>query len=123
LGALERLRQRYEPRVAFLGIYVKEAHPEDGWVLAANRREGIAVRDPSTREQRLAAAATCAVRASIDMRFLVDEVDNEVARRYGGWPDRLYLVDREGRIAFQGDEGPAGFEPDLLEAAIERVLA
>jgi hypothetical protein len=34
----------------------------------------------------------------------------------------LYLVGRDGRIAFQGDEGPFGFKPDELERAIEQEL-
>jgi hypothetical protein len=56
------------------------------------------------------------------MPMVVDGVDNAVASAYGGWPDRLYLVGRDGRIAFQGGEGPFGFKPDKLELAIEREL-
>jgi type I thyroxine 5'-deiodinase len=46
-----------------------------------------------------------------------------VASVYGGWPDRLYLVGRGGRIVFQGGEGPFGFKPEELERAIEREVA
>ena len=35
-----------------------------------------------------------------------------------GWPDRLYLIGRDGRVAFQGDQGPFGFRPEQLEEAI-----
>ena len=41
---------------------------------------------------------------------------------YGGWPDRLYLIDGGGRIAYQGGEGPFGFDPDALEAAVRAEL-
>jgi hypothetical protein len=44
--------ERWRDRVAFFVVYIKEAHPEDGWVLAANRREGIAARDPQSHEER-----------------------------------------------------------------------
>jgi hypothetical protein len=57
------------------------------------------------------------------MPMVVDRVDNAVASAYGGWPDRLYLVRRDGRIAFQGGEGPFGFKPEELQRAIERELA
>jgi len=57
------------------------------------------------------------------MQTVVDGVDNAVASAYGGWPDRLYLVRSDGRIAFRGGEGPFGFKPDELERAIERELA
>ena len=53
----------------------------------------------------------------------MDGLDNAVASAYGGWPDRLYLVGRDGRIAYQGGEGPFGFKPEELERAIETHLA
>jgi hypothetical protein len=97
-------------------VYLREAHPEDGWVLAENRREGVAVRDPRSTEER----AACATWFGLPLPFVVDRVDDEVARRYGGWPDRMYLIDRDGRIAYQGRPGPEGFVVAELEAAIER---
>lgn len=114
--------ERFRDRVEFLVVYIKEAHPEDGWVEATNRRSGIRVLDPTNAEERAAVAQTCAVRMRIRMPVVVDGVDNHVASTYGGWPDRLYLVGRDGRIVFQGDEGPFGFKAAELEAAIGREL-
>ncbi len=56
------------------------------------------------------------------MPVVVDRVNDEVARAYGALPDRLYLVGRGGRVAFQGDPGPFGFRPDDLARAIETEL-
>lgn len=56
------------------------------------------------------------------MPTVIDGVDNAVASAYGGWPDRLYLVGADMRIAYQGGEGPFGFKPDELERAIEQHL-
>lgn len=123
MGELEELYDRYRDRVAFFVVYVREAHPEDGWVLTSNREADIALTDPATTPEREAVAETCAVQLRIPIPVLVDGIDDEVARQYGGWPDRLYLVDCEGRIAFQGGEGPFGFKPDELAAAIETELA
>jgi hypothetical protein len=103
-------------------IYIKEAHPEDGWVLTSNREEGIGVHDPVSAEERAEVAGACAVRYGLRMPLLVDGMDNGVAGQYGGWPDRLYLIGRDGRVAYQGGEGPEGFKPKELEAAIEREL-
>jgi hypothetical protein len=114
---------RYRGRVSFVAVYVKEAHPEDGWVLSENRDEHIAVVDPRDDDERDGVAASCAVALRLNMPMAVDAVDNEVARAYGGWPDRLYLVGGDGRIAYQGGEGPFGFKPEELEDAIERELA
>jgi hypothetical protein len=109
--------------VHFLTVYIREAHPEDGWIIAENRRSGLSLRDPTTDEERRVVASTCAANLRLDMPMVVDRVDNAVASAYGGWPDRLYLICRDGRIAFQGGAGPFGFKPEELERAIERELA
>jgi hypothetical protein len=57
------------------------------------------------------------------MLTVIDGIDNAVADVYGGWPDRLYLIGADGRIAYQGGEGPFGFKPEELEQAIEQHLA
>jgi hypothetical protein len=123
LGELEEMAERYGGRVAFFVIYIKEAHPEDGWVLASNREQEIAVADPASHDERRAVAEACAVRLQIRMPVLIDGIDNETARQYGGWPDRLYLIGTDGRVAFQGDEGPFGFKPEALERAIHAELS
>jgi hypothetical protein len=106
--------------VQFLVVYIREAHPEEGWILPENRRSGVAVNEPRTDGERRTVASTCATDLRMRMPMVVDGVDNAVASAYGGWPDRLYLVGRDGRIAFQGGEGPFGFKPEELERAIER---
>jgi hypothetical protein len=122
VGTLDELAERYRDRVHFLAVYIREAHPEEGWILHENRRSGLAVHEPTSDEERLEVASTCATNLRLQMPMVVDGVDNAVASAYGGWPDRLYLVRRDGRIAFQGGEGPFGFKPDELERSIEREL-
>ena len=118
MGALHDLFDEYRDRVAFFIVYIKEVHPEDGWVVTHNREEGIAVSDPSSDQERADVADSCVVRSAIRIPVLVDSMNNTVASAYGGWPDRLYLIGRDGRVAFQGEMGPFGFLPDRLEAAI-----
>jgi hypothetical protein len=119
LGALEELYERYADDVAFFVVYIKEAHPEDGWVLEDNRRAGVRVADPGTEVGR----AACGLRLKLRIPVLIDGMDNAVASAYGGWPERLYLIGRDGRIAYQGDEGPYGFHPPELDGAISAELA
>ena len=123
MGELEELYDRHRDEVAFFIVYIREAHPEDGWVLADNRREEIAFADPTSLEQRAAAADACVVRLQTRIPVLLDGVDDSVALAYGGWPDRLYLIGRDGRVAFQGERGPEGFTPEDLAAAIEAELS
>lgn len=123
MGELHELYARYRDRVAFFVVYIKEAHPEEGWVMTQNREAGIAVHDPASAAERAEVAQTCAIRLQINIPVLLDGPDNEVARQYGGFPDRLYLIGTDGRVVFQGAEGPFGFKPEQLAAAIERYLA
>ena len=49
---------------------------------------------------------------------LLDNIDDKTSTDYASHPDRLYLIGKDGNIAFAGDKGPFGFKPDLLEHAI-----
>ena len=117
------MARRYSDDVFFLTVYIREAHPEEGWIISENRRSGLAVHEPTSDHERQAVASTCAVNLHMQMPMVFDRIDNAVASAYGGWPDRLYLIRTDGRIAYQGGEGPFGFKPALLERAIERELA
>jgi hypothetical protein len=119
LGELEHLQDRHGDRVAFFIVYIREAHPEDGWVLADNRREEIALVDPVSLDERANAAEACAVRLSTRIPILLDDVDDAVASAYGGWPDRLALISVDGRVAYLSEVGPFGFKPEELAHAIE----
>ena len=116
------MAERYADRVDFRVVYIREAHPEDGWVVTPNRNEGIRVTDPTSDEERVEVAESCALRLVIRIPVVIDPIDDKIAGAYGALPDRLYLIGRGGRVAFQGDPGPFGFRPDALEAAIEREL-
>ena len=50
-------------------------------------------------------------------------MDNSTDEAYAALPDRLYLIGRDGRIAFKGGPGPFGFRPKEFEAAIDAYLA
>jgi hypothetical protein len=107
--------------VHFVVVYIREAHPEEGWVISPNRDNGIVVNDPTTTEDRFEVAQTCALRLKIRMPVVVDDIDDQIASAYGALPDRLYLIDQDGLVAYQGERGPWGFKPDDLASAIEQL--
>ncbi len=117
------MRECYRDRVEFVVVYIREAHPEEGWVVTPNRDADIRVNDPTSDEERHEVAASCALRLEIRMPVVVDPIDDRIARAYGALPDRLYLIGRGGRVAFQGERGPFGFKPAELESAIREELA
>ncbi len=116
---LHLLWEKFSDQVEFVVVYIREAHPEDGWVLTMNRDLDIEFNDPASNEERLEAAASCAIRLKIRMPVVVDDIDDKIASHYGALPDRLYLINKGGDVAYQGDPGPWGFDPKKLEAAIE----
>ena len=53
----------------------------------------------------------------------MDEIHDPVMMAYAAWPDRLYLIDMEGKVAYAGGIGPSGFKPIELQQAIVNLLA
>ena len=123
MNALHELWERWRNAVDFVVVYIREAHPEEGWVVTPNRDEGIVVNDPITNDEREEVAAACALNLQIRMPVVVDEVDDAIANAYGALPDRLYLIGKDGRITFQGARGPWGFDPGALEEAMQQTVA
>jgi hypothetical protein len=49
-------------------------------------------------------------------------MENSTDLKYYSLPDRLYLIGRDGRVAYRGGPGPFGFVAAELERAIEDYL-
>src|SRR5581483_4019476 len=58
----------------------------------------------------------------ITMPLLIDAMDDRVGHAYSGMPDRLYVIDREGRVAYKGGRGPFGFKPGEMEQSLLMLL-
>lgn len=112
------MKRRYGERVQFLGVYVREAHPIDGWRMESNDKAGIEVAQPKTNGERTSVAARCCQTLKMTVPLVVDGVDDRVGNLYSGMPDRLYLVNRDGRVIYKGGRGPFGFKPGELEQSI-----
>ena len=102
-------------------MYIEEAHPSDIWQMRSNVREGVVFKNPTTEGERFQVAENCVRTLGIHFPALIDGIGNTVERQYAGWPDRLLLIDREGRVAYKSEPGPFGFEPASLEAALRKL--
>ena len=67
-------------------------------------------------------ATACIRKLGIELPALVDGIDDTTESDYTGWPDRLYVIDAEGRVAYKSEPGPFGFRPAAMEQALRRVL-
>lgn len=115
---MEELKRRYGDRVQFLGVYVREAHPTDGWRMESNDRAGISIAQPKSDTERTAVATRCCQALKMTIPLVVDGVDDRVGHLYSGMPDRLYLINRDGQVVYKGGRGPFGFKPGELEQSI-----
>jgi hypothetical protein len=108
--------------VDFYVVYLKEIHPTDGWQVEENERDAVLFRQHRSREERVEAGQACMLKLALEMPALVDEMDDGVAKAYAAMPERLYLVGKDGRVAYQGGMGPMFFRPSEWEGAIEAYL-
>jgi thiol-disulfide isomerase/thioredoxin len=110
--------ERFKDEAHFLGVYVREAHPTDGWRMAANDSVGVAVPQPTTYEERCSVAGMCQKRLNLSFPLLVDEIDDRVGHAYSGMPARLYVIDKNGKVAYKAGRGPFGFKVGEMEQSL-----
>jgi len=120
--ALNKLYRDYRDRAAFHVVYIQEAHPIDAWQDDDNLKDDVLVKSTTTEEERAEIAGICLAKLSIELPALVDDPDNRVERAYTAWPDRLYVIDRDGRVAYKSAAGPFGFKPAAVEEALKRLI-
>lgn len=120
---MTRICQRYQDSVEFFVVYVQEAHPTDGWQTDSNVEEGILFRQHRSYAEREEAAQSCSIGLQIGLPVLIEEMDNAIDEAYGAAPERLCLVDVDGKVAYHGGAGPHFFNLDQWEHAIEACAA
>jgi thiol-disulfide isomerase/thioredoxin len=108
---LDRLHREYGGAVAFLYVYIREAHPEDGWKMPRNQREGIAIQNPTTMAERTLVTEKACAFFKTKIPAVVDTMDDATDRAYAAWPSRIFLVDIAGKVAVRGEPGPRGLVP------------
>jgi len=65
--------------------------------------------------QRIAIAHDFVRRFNFRLPMLVDDMANSAENLYSAWPERIYVIDEAGRIAYKGGLGPKEYHPDELD--------
>jgi hypothetical protein len=86
--------------------------------MQSNIRDNVVFASPTSEDERAAVAGTCVRKLGIKYPSVLDEYGNSTEQAYTGWPDRIYLIDARGKIAYKSKPGPFGFKPDELRAAL-----
>ena len=102
-------------------VYISEAHPSDVWQMQSNIREKVVFASPKNEEERASIAGACVRKLGIQFPAVLDEFGNSTEQAYTGWPDRIYLVDQRGRVAYKSRPGPFGFNANELATALAKL--
>lgn len=111
--------ERFGDRADFLTVYIREAHPDDEWQMQPNLDEEVCYLQPRSLEQRVAIANDFARRFQYPLPLAVDAMDDAANRAYAAWPERLYVIEADGRIAYKGGVGPFHYQPSEVRAWLE----
>ena len=120
--AVDEIAQRFKDDATFLAVYVREAHPTDGWSMKSNAQVGVEVSQPKDYTERCGVAGQCHKLIKPSIPLLVDQIDDAVGHAYSGMPCRLYVIDTDGKVAYKGGRGPFGFKAREMEQALIMLL-
>jgi tetratricopeptide (TPR) repeat protein len=124
---LKRLAAEYRDIVEFRLVYIREAHAGGGaesqWQSTINVKERVSLAPARTLPEKQDHAALCLRKLDLPFPVVVDGMDGAAETAYHAWPSRLYLIGRDGKVAFNTRLGELDFHPSELEAAIREILA
>mgnify|MGYP000187476182 CR=1 FL=1 len=112
---MEELYNKYKNDAAIFIVYVSEAHAADStWPVPYATNLGI--KKHTSYGERCSVASRLVSEKKLTIPCLIDKLDDGVAAAYQAWPDRIYLIDKSGKLAIAGNRGPWGFAPALSAA-------
>jgi hypothetical protein len=90
--------------------------------MESNIKDNVVFASPANEEERALVAGACISRLGIKPPAVLDQFGNSTEKAYTAWPDRLYLIDASGRVAFKSRPGPFGFKSAELRDALARTV-
>ena len=120
---MNEIYESYKGRVDFYLVYIREAHPSDGWQVRSNIEASLEFLEPKTEDERAEMAGVCMLDLGFKMPMLLDNMENEVDDKYAALPERLYVLDKEGQVFFRGVMGSRGFNVDTWLEAVQAQAA
>lgn len=111
---------QYKDRADFLAVYIREAHPTDEWEMKQNLTQNVCYAQPKTLAQRVAIANDFVKRFNFPIPIGIDAMSDYADHLYGGWPERLYVIDPSGKVVYRGGMGPFDYHPAEVSAWLAR---
>lgn len=119
---VENVAKRFGDQASFLMVYVREAHPDDGWKMESNSRAKVSVKQPTSLVERATVCKQFCERLKPTIPVVVDQVPDVVGHLYSAMPARMYVIDRDGKVAYKSGRGPFGFRVGEMEQALAMTL-
>uniref|UniRef100_H3AWH6 Iodothyronine deiodinase n=1 Tax=Latimeria chalumnae TaxID=7897 RepID=H3AWH6_LATCH len=114
-GLNQRVVTQFADIADFLIVYIKEAHPSDGW---ASTDAPYQIPKHQCLDDRLKAAQLMNQEVS-GCFVVVDTMDNASNAAYGAYFERLYIIQEE-TVMYQGGRGPEGYKISELKNWLEQ---
>ncbi len=99
--------RRYGDRVAFVAVYVREAHPGDD------------IPAHASMAGKVRAAEILQEQEEVELPIVVDNLGGSIHRKYGQLFNPTFLIDRSGRIAFRSQWTQAGAVDEALRQLLK----
>lgn len=104
-------------------VYIREAHPDSVLFIPDSGKEVLKkITQTDSLDKRVENAEICLTALKLSVPTVIDREDNKANLAYAGWPDRMYVVGVDGRIAYRGGPGPGGFKPQEVEGWLKTNL-
>lgn len=71
---VNEIYETYKDRVGFFLIYIREAHPSDGWQTPQNLYDEVVYEAPRTDDERADIATACQINLDIRLPTLMDGI-------------------------------------------------
>jgi hypothetical protein len=111
--------ENFKSKVDFLAVYISEAHATDEWKLYTD----VCFEQPKKIEERVEICKKFATRLHGRVKIVIDGMDNLCRDAFSAWPERLYIIGMNGKIAYKGDLGPDGYLPTEVESWLNKHVA
>ena len=118
--------KEYKAQAIILVVYISEAHPatakqtvEDaGW----KKIDDVVFYQPKTFAERRKLAEKACTFWELPIPSLVDTIKPSAGQLYESHPNRIYVIDKTGKIVHRGPRGPWGVNLREGEVALRDLL-